>query len=107
MRWQLGAVLPIEARANLCESELAFFGRYSRDLAAYMRSVGDGSGLDLTTDLAAPKSLYLEVRCLRDYGEIETDDGDLITLKKNTQHFLPRALCEPLIRHGVLAHVQS
>ncbi len=112
MRWQFGSVLPAEARAGLCEPEAAFFARYSRLLASYMRSVGGGGGggvegLDLTTDLRPPKSLYVEVRCLEDYGEMETDDGDLVVLRKNTQHYLPRALCEPLIRQGVLEHVKS
>ncbi len=62
MRWQFGAVLPPETRTNLCEPELAFFARYGRDLANYMRSVGDGAGVDLMTDLHPPKSLYIEVR---------------------------------------------
>ena len=107
MRWNFGAVLPPDVKAQLCEPEVAFFGRYSRDLATYMRSIGDGVGLDLMSDLHPPKSLYVEVRCAQDYGELETEDGDVIVLKKNTQHFLPRSLCEPLIRQGVLQHVTS
>jgi len=105
MRWQLGAVLPPESKATLCEPEIAFFARYGRDLAAYMRSVGDGSGLDLTADLRPPKSLFMQVRCLQDYGEMETEDGDLIILKKTAQHYVSRALCEPLIRQGILTHI--
>lgn len=105
MRWQFGPVLPPEIRSQLCEPEVAFFNQYNKDLAAYMRSVGDGIGIDLTTDHAPPKSLYVEVRCLQDYGELETDEGTVIVLKKNTQHFLPRSQCEPLIRQGILEHV--
>lgn len=105
MRWNFGAVLPPAVKAELCEPEVTFFNRYGRDLANYMRSVGDGAGLDLMSDLHPPKSLYVEVRCVQDYGELETDSGDVIVLKKNTQHFLPRSLCEPLIRQGVLKHV--
>ncbi|KAM9637361.1 DNA replication complex GINS protein PSF1 isoform 4-T4 [Morphnus guianensis] len=48
-----------------------------------------------------------EVRCLRDYGEFEIDDGTTILLKKNSQHFLPRWKCEQLIRQGVLEHILS
>ena len=70
-----------------------------------MRALGDGVGLDLMTDLRPPKSLFIEVRCIQDYGEIETDDGHVVCLKKNSQHFLPRALCEPLIRQGILKHI--
>jgi len=105
MRWQFGPVLPPEVRSQLCEPELTFFNQYNKDMAAYMRAIGDGAGIDLTTDQSPPKSLHVEVRCLQDYGELETDDGTVIVLKKNTQHFLPRNQCEPLIRQGILEHV--
>ncbi|XP_039640617.1 DNA replication complex GINS protein PSF1 [Perca fluviatilis] len=48
-----------------------------------------------------------DVRCLKDHGEFEIDDGTVILLKKNSQHFLPRWKCEQLIRQGVLEHVMS
>ncbi|XP_065748918.1 DNA replication complex GINS protein PSF1 isoform X2 [Phocoena phocoena] len=48
-----------------------------------------------------------EVRCLKDYGEFEVDDGTSVLLKKNSQHFLPRGKCEQLIRQGILEHVLS
>ena len=76
-----------------------------------MRSVGSecqiGGGIDLMTDQTAPKSLYVEVRCVEDYGPLETEDGDTILLKKNTQHYLPRSQCEQLIRRGILEHVAT
>ena len=103
MRWQFGAVLPEEVRLNLCEPELEFFSKYNKSLAMYMRSVGT----DLTTDFAPPKSLYVEVRVLQDHGEIETAEGEVVQLKRGTQHHLPRDLCEQLIMQGVLEHVTS
>jgi len=105
MRWQFGPVLPAEIRSQLCEPEKEFFKQYTKDLASYMREIGDGAGIDLTTDQSPPKSLYVLVQVLQDYGELETDDGSIIILKKNTQHFLPRNQCEPLIRQGILEHV--
>jgi len=107
MRWQFGAVLPSDIKANLSEAEATFFRRYNKDLAGYMRAAGDGAGVDLLTDLRPPKSLFVEVRCVKDYGELETDDGRVVVLKKNTQLYLPRAVCEPLIRQGILVHVAS
>ena len=71
-----------------------------------MRSVGV-DGVDLMTDQTPPKSLYIEVRCLQDYGQLEMDDGTTILLKKNTQLFLPRTQCEHLIRQGILEHIVS
>lgn len=105
MRWQFGATLPDEIKANLCEPELQWFNAYSKSLAVYMRSIGNGIGLNLTEDLKPPKSLYVEVRCVQDYGKYELDDGEVILLKKNSQHYLPRVECEPLIRQGILQHI--
>ena len=68
-----------------------------------MRRVGIG----LTTDIKPPMSLYIEVRMLEDHGELETGDGEIVQLKRGTQHHLPRELCEQLIQHGILEHVTA
>lgn len=39
-----------------------------------------------------------------DFGKLELEDGHVILLKKNTYHLLPRAICESLIRQGILEH---
>eukprot|EP00794_Sanderia_malayensis_P019891 gene19891-21833_t len=104
VRWDVGSVIPPEIKLNLCEQEVQWFTKYSRSLATYMAGIG-GIGLDLTQNLKPPKSLYIEVRCLVDYGEFETEDGAIILLKKNSQHLLPRSQCERLIRQGVLQHL--
>lgn len=103
-RWEVGSVLPPEFRLCLCEQEAQWFARYNRSLAGYMRSVGE-DGLDLTQHMRPPKSLYIEVRCLVDYGEFECEDGTVVQLLKNRQHYLLRSQCEHLIRQGVLEHV--
>ncbi|PNF37157.1 DNA replication complex GINS protein PSF1 [Cryptotermes secundus] len=105
MRWEFGSILPPEVKYNLCEPEILWFNKYSKCLANYMKSIGDNHGLNLTQDSKPPKSLYIEVRCLVDYGKFELDDGESILLKKNSQHLLPRAQCEPLIRQGILQHI--
>ncbi|KFW05989.1 DNA replication complex GINS protein PSF1, partial [Eurypyga helias] len=116
LRWEYGSVLPNTVQFHMAAEEVEWFNRYKKSLATYMRSVGGEEGLDLTQDLKPPKSLYIEVRCLRDYGEFEIDDGTTVLkkdcdttplLKKNSQHFLPRWKCEQLIRQGVLEHVLS
>ena len=101
MRWDFGSVLPDDVKNSLNEEELAWFGRYNRSSAKYMRLVG----IDLTLDSKPPKSLYIEVRCLEDYGEFEMEDGSVVLLKKNSQHLLQRADCEHLIRQGILEHI--
>lgn len=105
MRWEFGSVLPTDVKYNLCEQEIQWFNKYNKCLANYMRSIGSAGGLDLTQDLKPPKTLYVEVRCLIDHGEFETQDGNIIVLKKNSQHFLLRSECEHLIRQGILEHM--
>lgn len=105
MRWEFGSVLPADVKFNLCEQEIQWFGKYNKMLASYMRSIGGEGGLDLTQDLKPPKTLYIEVRCLMDHGEFETQDGNILVLKKNSQHFLLRSECEHLIRQGILEHI--
>ncbi|XP_036275296.1 DNA replication complex GINS protein PSF1 [Pipistrellus kuhlii] len=105
LRWEYGSVLPNILRFHMSAEEVEWFNHYKKSLATYMRSLGGEEGLDITQDMKPPKSLYIEVRCLKDYGEFEVDDGTSVLLKKNSQHFLPRWKCEPLIRQGVLEHV--
>ncbi|XP_077438460.1 DNA replication complex GINS protein PSF1 [Vanacampus margaritifer] len=107
LRWEYGSVLPANVRFHMSAEELQWFARYKKSLASFMRSLGGGGGLDVTQDMKPPKSLYIQVRCVKDHGELEMDDGTLVLLKKNSQHFLPRWTCEHLIRQGVLEHVVS
>lgn len=105
MRWQFGAVIPNDIKSNLCDPEISFFNKYSQSLAKYMRTVGDTITLNLTEDSKPPKSLYIEVRCLTEYGKFELEDGEVILLTRNSQHYLPRVQCEHLVRQGVLKHI--
>ncbi|RZC40149.1 DNA replication complex GINS protein PSF1 [Asbolus verrucosus] len=104
MRWQFGSILPPDVKANLSASEIEWFSQYSNSLVHYMRSIGE-DGINLAVDLKPPKSLYIEVRCLVDYGQFELNDGSVLLLKRNSRHYLPRNECEELIRRGVLEHV--
>lgn len=104
-RWQVGSVLPPDFKLSLSEQEVQWFNSYNRSLAMYMRRIGGSRGLDLTQYMQPPKSLYIEVRCLEDYGEFETEDGVVIQLKLNSQHYLLRSQCEHLIKQGILEHI--
>nr|XP_009685246.1 PREDICTED: DNA replication complex GINS protein PSF1 [Struthio camelus australis] len=82
LRWEYGSVLPNAIQFHMSAEEVEWFNRYKKSLATYMRSVGGEEGLDLTQDIKPPKSLYIEVRCLKDYGEFEIDDGTTVLLQK-------------------------
>ncbi|GAB0096774.1 DNA replication complex GINS protein PSF1-like [Sergentomyia squamirostris] len=105
MRWQGGPTIPEHVKGSLCEPEIQWFNSYNKLLAKYMKSIGDGQGIDITCDMNPPKSLFIEVRCLEDYGKFELDDGEVVFLKKNNQHYLPRIQVEPLIKQGILQQI--
>ncbi|KAF5306207.1 hypothetical protein FQR65_LT07484 [Abscondita terminalis] len=105
MRWEFGSILPPDIKSNLSSSEANWFSTYSSILAKYMRTIGDDGGLNLVINLNPPKTLYIEVKCLVDYGEYELSDGSVLLLKENSRHFLPRVECEDLIRQGVFQHI--
>ncbi|XP_026314123.1 DNA replication complex GINS protein PSF1-like [Hyposmocoma kahamanoa] len=108
LRWEFGSVLPPDVRELLSDDEYNWFSKYSTNLASYMRSLGQDigySGIDLTENLKPPKSLYIEVLCVVDYGKLELEDGDVIMLKKNSRHFLPTSECQTLIRQGILKQI--
>lgn len=92
-------------KESLCEPEIQWFNSYNKSLAAYMRSIGEGQGIDLTCNLDPPKSLFVEVRCVEDYGKFELEDGEVVLFKKNSQHYLPRIEVESLIKQGVLERI--
>ncbi|XP_045476583.1 DNA replication complex GINS protein PSF1-like [Harmonia axyridis] len=104
MKWEFGGLLPSDIKENMSHLEVEWISKYSSNLGKYMRSVGD-EGINLTLNLKPPKSLYVEVRCLSDYGRLELNNGHILLLKKNTRHFLPRSEAEELIRQGVLEHI--
>lgn len=105
MRWEFGSLLPGEIKANLSPCESNWFAKYSNMLAKYMRSLGEDGGVNLGVDMTPPKALYIEVRCVVDYGKFELSDGSVLLLKKNSRHYLPRSECEELIRQGVFQHI--
>ena len=58
----------------------------------------------IVQDQTPPKDPSIEVRVLKNYGEVFLSLGRA-NLKKGTVHLLPRTEAEPLIREGVLESV--
>ncbi|CAL8068790.1 unnamed protein product [Calicophoron daubneyi] len=111
LRWQFGTVLPKNIRQSLSEPEQAWFETYRSILANFMQAEtderGGAGGLDLTQSRIPPKCLFMEVRCLTDFGEFETEDGSVLHLTKGSHHLMSRSDCEALIRQGVLEHITT
>uniref|UniRef100_A0A1I7T7U1 DNA replication complex GINS protein PSF1 n=1 Tax=Caenorhabditis tropicalis TaxID=1561998 RepID=A0A1I7T7U1_9PELO len=100
-RWKYGGALPPSIRNALCDAEIQFFHEYSSTLARFQTNLSD-QGVNLLLLTKPPKTLFVQVRSLEDYGEFETSDGTQVQLSKDSLHHLPRQDCEMLIRQGVL-----
>jgi len=104
-RWEFGRELPETILQNLSEEEKAWFTRYCNILGLYMKRLMDGQGSDLTVGQKPPKRLYIQVRCLKDYGDYELEDGTILVLNKGSTYFLQRSQCEKLIQMAVLEQI--
>ncbi|KAG2455102.1 hypothetical protein HYH02_000922 [Chlamydomonas schloesseri] len=99
MRWTLRA-LPEAQKARCCQSEIQFYNEYSRALQTYM-SKSEGVGMDLTLDTRPPKDTFVNVRGLKDAGEVILSYGRA-TVLVGTTISLPAEEAEPLLRDGTV-----
>ncbi|OTA82795.1 hypothetical protein M434DRAFT_84430 [Hypoxylon sp. CO27-5] len=83
---------------SLSPQEEDYVRQYSDLLAAYK---GQWTDIDLTGSLEPPRDLFIDVRVLKDAGEIQTEYG-AITLTKNSQFYVRQGDVERLIAQGYL-----
>jgi hypothetical protein len=55
-------------------------------------------GLVLTTDLDPPTDPTVEVRFLRDCGEVVSDEGEVLKLEKNVVIYVKKRIVENFIK---------
>nr|POE49294.1 dna replication complex gins protein psf1 [Quercus suber] len=84
--------------SSLSAEEEQYVHQYSDLLAAYK---GQWTDIDLTGSLEPPRDIFIDVRVLKDAGEIQTEYGS-ITLTKNSQFYVRQADVERLIQQGYL-----
>ncbi|KAL8413938.1 hypothetical protein RB594_005248 [Gaeumannomyces avenae] len=84
--------------SSLSPQEEDYVRQYSDLLAAYK---GQWTDIDLTGSLEPPRDLFIDVRVLKDAGEIQTEYG-AITLSKNSQFYVRQGDVERLIAQGYL-----
>ncbi|KAL6239058.1 DNA replication complex GINS protein psf1 [Aspergillus navahoensis] len=84
--------------SSLSPEEEEYFRDYSDMLATYK---GQWTDIDLTGSLEPPKDLFIDVRVLKDAGEIQTEYG-VINLTKNSQLYVRYGDVERLIAQGFL-----
>ncbi|KAL3480613.1 hypothetical protein BJX99DRAFT_219889 [Aspergillus californicus] len=84
--------------SSLSPEEEEYFRQYSEMLATYK---GQWTDVDLTGSLEPPRDLFIDVRVLKDAGEIQTEYG-VINLTKNSQLYVRHGDVERLIAQGFL-----
>ncbi|KAF3803583.1 Elongation factor 1-beta [Colletotrichum gloeosporioides] len=82
----------------LSPQEEEYVRQYGDLLAAYK---GQWTDIDLTGSLEPPRDLFIDVRVLKDAGEIQTEYG-AINLTKNSQFYVRQGDVERLIAQGYL-----
>ncbi|MCJ1297225.1 DNA replication protein psf1 [Hypocenomyce scalaris] len=85
-------------QSSLSPEEEEYVRQYGDMLAAYK---GQWTDIDLTGSLEPPRDLFIDVRVLKDAGEIQTEYG-AITLTKNSQFYVRQGDVERLIAQGYL-----
>ncbi|KAJ3156675.1 DNA replication protein psf1 [Geranomyces michiganensis] len=102
--WDLTAAagMPPEARRALSVQEAEFVAAYAALVSEYRGAFLD---VDVGAALVPPGDLFVEVRVLKDCGEVQTESG-AVRLVKNSQHYLRRTDVEPYITAGYLRHIE-
>lgn len=94
--------LPHQVRDNLSPYEIDFARQYQQNLKQYAKSCS--MGMDLTMDEAPPKSTCVQVRVVRDHGDMMSKTGKIM-LSKDTVHLLPLDEAEHLLRAGIVEYL--
>ncbi|GJJ73227.1 GINS complex subunit 1 [Entomortierella parvispora] len=95
------------SRRLLSPDEIVFFQEYERSCRNKYTNLPEFQELDLGLGLmiSPPKEVFITVRVLKDCGDIVTESGSTLSLKKNSEHFVKRGDVERLINQGYLLHV--
>ncbi|KAF8938049.1 hypothetical protein EDD21DRAFT_157622 [Dissophora ornata] len=98
--------LPESSRRLLSPNEIMFFNEYEKQCRNMYSSQGALGEIDLGLGMISPpKDIFITVRVIKDCGDIVTDSGATLSLKKNSEHFVKRGDVERLITQGYLLHV--
>ncbi|KAJ3337734.1 DNA replication protein psf1 [Gonapodya sp. JEL0774] len=97
--------LSTDAKRNMSQQELEFFESYCDLLREYSEASGGSQANLVSATLVPPRDLFIHVRALVDLGEIVTESGATIELKKGQQDYVLRTDVEHLIAQGYLIHI--
>lgn len=91
-----------QVASDLSHQEQEYLKEYS-DIITDLRS-GELADIDLSGSLKPPSDVFIDVRVLKDGGEIQTEYG-VFNLIKNSQFFVRQSDVERLIQQGYLQKI--
>ncbi|KAJ3083371.1 DNA replication protein psf1 [Rhizoclosmatium hyalinum] len=94
--------LPASITRAMSPPELDFLSAYRSLLEEYRGTMLD---IDLSAPLVPPKDLYVDVRVVKEIGEVVADSGTVLKLMKGEQHYVRRSDVEKFITLGYLVQV--
>ncbi|KAJ3297771.1 DNA replication protein psf1 [Rhizoclosmatium sp. JEL0117] len=94
--------LPASITRAMSPPELDFLSAYRSLLEEYRGTMLD---IDLSAPLIPPKDLYVDVRVVKEIGEVVADSGTVLKLMKGEQHYVRRSDVEKFITLGYLVQV--
>lgn len=91
-----------QVSSNLSHDEQEYLKEYL-DLLTDLKS-GELADIDLSGSLTPPSDVFIDVRVLKDVGEIQTEYG-VFNLTKDSQFFVRQSDVERLIQQGYLQKI--
>lgn len=86
---------------NLSHAEQEYFKLYQDLVLDYKSSISD---IDLSGDLEPPTDIFIDVRVLKDGGEVQTEYG-VFNLIKDSQFYVRKSDVDRLIQQGYLEEI--
>lgn len=99
-------LLSHEQMMNLSPAEIEVKEAYENLLRMYFGHDANGIQMDLTLETTPPQDVNVQVRVLRDHGEVLLSIGK-VNLANGSVHLLPRDEAEPLLTRGVLEVLEA
>lgn len=87
--------------SNLSYHEQEYLRKYKEIISEYK---GEYTDVDLNGSMDPPQGIFIDVRVLKDIGEIQTEYG-VFNMTKNSQFFVRQADVERLIQQGYLEKI--
>lgn len=96
--WNYGGNIKEQQQKNVAEYQKNYLFKYKQLVMKYCSDVG----VQITGDLQPPFETNVQIKVVKEYGDIINENGDVIKLNKGSVHFVPFYLVENLVGQGYL-----